>query len=42
MLNFSYTPRLIAVAPPLSAELADVLASMIKERQDDEPGRDYP
>lgn len=34
-------PRLIAVTPPLSSELASVLAVMIKEEEQDGPGRDY-
>lgn len=34
-------PRLVAVTPPLSSELASVLAVMIKEEEQDGPGRDY-
>lgn len=39
ILDCQYTPRLIAVTPPLSAELASVLASIMKEG-DDESRRD--
>jgi hypothetical protein len=41
-VNLPYTPRPIGVAPPISAEIVGVLAEMIKEREDDESGRDYP
>lgn len=35
-------PKLIAVTPPPSSELAGVLTVMMKEGQQDESGRDYP
>jgi len=41
-INFPYTPRPIGVTPLISAEIARVLAEMIKETQNDESGRDYP
>jgi hypothetical protein len=42
VLNLQYTPRLIAITPPLSPELVGVLVSMIKEGQHDESRGDYP
>jgi hypothetical protein len=40
--SLSCTPKLIAVTPPVSAELVYVLVEMIEETGDDESGRDYP
>jgi len=40
--TLTYKPRLIAVTPPLTDDLVSVLASVVKERQKDGPGRDYP
>jgi len=40
--SLSYSPKMIAVTPPLSAELAGVLADMIKETREDDSGRHYP
>jgi hypothetical protein len=39
--EFPYTPRLIGITPPLSAELISVLAEMLQEEQDVEFGSDY-
>jgi hypothetical protein len=41
VLRCRYTPRVIAVTPPLSAKLVSVVATMIKEGHD-EFRRDYP
>jgi len=41
VLKCGYTPRLIAVTPPLSASLVSVLATMIKEGYDESRG-DHP
>lgn len=40
--HFPSSGKLIAVTPPLSAEIAEVLASMVEETEHDEPGRDHP
>lgn len=42
VLRLQYTPRLIAVTPPISSELVCVLASMVKEGQYDESRGDRP
>ena len=44
VLSCRYTPKLIAVMPPLSAGLVDLLATLIKERQDGSSGDnpEYP
>jgi len=42
MKDFPYTPKVIGVTPPLSAEIVGVLAQMIREEDNDGPGRDYP
>ena len=41
MRDFPYTPKPVGVTPPASAEIIGVLARMLKEGQDDEPGRHY-
>lgn len=40
--RFPFIPRVIAVTPPLSAEVAEVLISMLREGRDDKHGRRYP
>ena len=40
--DFPHTAKPIGVTPPISAEIIGVLAQMMKEEQDDKPGRHYP
>jgi len=39
--DFSYTPKPVAITPPLSPEVIRVLARMLKEGADNGPGRYY-
>ena len=41
VIRCHYTPKLIGVTPPASAEIIGLLVRMIKEGQYDEPGRHY-